>query len=93
MREKQQEEKSGGQGPCARCVFRAAGAYLVFLPFPRLAPLRQAQGKLWAAFLRRFAAGSEELCSTAPPKFQFSRTHLKPRPFKTKSKGEFFSKL
>ncbi len=28
---------------------------------PRLAPLRQAQGKLWAAFLRRFAASNEEL--------------------------------
>jgi len=25
---------------------------------PRLAPLRQAQGKQWAAFLRRFAAGT-----------------------------------
>jgi len=56
MREKQQEEKSGGQGLCASCVFRAAGAYLVFLPLPRLAPFRQAQGKLWTAFWRRFAA-------------------------------------
>jgi hypothetical protein len=44
---------------------------------PRLAP--------WAAFLRRFAARSEE---HAPPKFQFSRMHSKPRPLK-KSKEDF----
>jgi hypothetical protein len=27
-----------------------------FPSYPRLAPLRQAQGRLWAAFFRRYAA-------------------------------------
>jgi len=37
-------------------ICRPSGAYLLFHFYPRLAPLRQAQGKLWAVFLRRFAA-------------------------------------
>jgi hypothetical protein len=53
---------------------------------PLLAPLRQAQGKLWAAFLRRFAASNVELCSSASPKFQFSRTRLDAAPFQSKIK-------
>lgn len=31
-------------------------AHTYFALYPRLAPLRQAQGRLWAAFYRRFAA-------------------------------------
>src|SRR5579864_4174139 len=42
---------------------------------PRLTPLRQAQGRLWAAFLRRFAAENSHCDSTATLKFEFSRTH------------------
>jgi hypothetical protein len=38
-------------------LFRPFGAGFLFCCTPRLAPLRQAQGKLWAAFYRRFAAG------------------------------------
>jgi deazaflavin-dependent oxidoreductase (nitroreductase family) len=34
------------------------GWFLFLLAYPRLAPLRQAQGRLWAAFCRRFAAGA-----------------------------------
>jgi len=39
--------------------FSVAPPGLVLLPrlFPRLAPLRQAQGRLWAAFFRRSATG------------------------------------
>src|SRR5436190_20539681 len=36
--------------------FRPCGALSHPAGLPRLAPLRQAQGKLWAAFLRRFSA-------------------------------------
>ena len=46
--------------------FRPYGALSIFAPHPRLVPLRQAQGKLWAAFFRCFAAecNSEILIST-----------------------------
>ncbi len=41
-----------------RIFFRPFRADLLFTFCPRLAPLRQAQGRLWAAFLRRSAAGA-----------------------------------
>lgn len=43
--------------------FRPSGARLYFTLYPRLAPLRQAQGKLWAAFFRRFAAAAHSKIS------------------------------
>ena len=46
-----------------------AGACLFPHLSPRLAPLRQAQGKLGAALLRRFAASNVELCSHPSLKF------------------------
>src|SRR5216683_2227786 len=51
--------------------FRPSGGSLLFnVCFPRLTPLRPAQGKLWAAFLRRSAAflarfSCSFLCSAA----------------------------
>jgi hypothetical protein len=55
-----------------------APAKLVTFPLqPGLAPQ--------AAFLRCSAAWNQKLCSTASLKSWFSRTHLKPRPFKAKS--------
>src|ERR1700677_4158604 len=42
------------------CSFAPPGLVILFTSSPGLAPLRQAQGKLWAAFLRRFAAGSKD---------------------------------
>lgn len=36
--------------------FRPAGAGSLFVSHPRLTPLRQAQGRLWTVFFRRFAA-------------------------------------
>jgi hypothetical protein len=36
--------------------FRPSGARSLSASYPGLAPLRQAQGRLWAAFFRRFAA-------------------------------------
>jgi hypothetical protein len=45
---------SGGFGLTSLQPLR--GLLLLPLPNPRLAPLRQAQGRLWAAFWRRFAA-------------------------------------
>ena len=57
-----------GRGSCCVKYFaiqREVGVWLFFRPagglfsahfYPRPTPLRQAQGKLWAAFLRRFAA-------------------------------------
>src|ERR1019366_6192660 len=49
------------------------GSFILALAHPRLTPLRQAQGKLWAAFLRRFAAKGPELYFTASSKVYFSR--------------------
>src|SRR5260370_26761244 len=46
-----------------------------------------------AAFLRCSAAWNQQLCSTVSLKSWFSRTHLKPRPFKARWKDRFFSKL
>ena len=40
-----------------RLSLRPFGACSFPFTYPQLAPLRQAQGKLWAAFFRRFAAG------------------------------------
>src|ERR1700674_3145591 len=37
-----------------------SGLVALWLLVPRLAPLRQAQGKLWAAFFRRVAACTEK---------------------------------
>ena len=42
-----------------------AGLGSSFSAGPRLAPLRQAQGGLWAAFCRRFAAGVGRFSSLA----------------------------
>src|ERR1039458_4387803 len=74
------EPESGSPGfwegypPVVRLLFRPAGAPLILaLAHPRLTPLRQAQGKLWAAFLRRFAAKGPELYFTASSKVYFSR--------------------
>jgi hypothetical protein len=43
---------------CESYSFAPLGLAQPLLAHPRLAPLRQAQGKLWAAFFRCFAAGS-----------------------------------
>jgi len=46
--------------PLLRSFFRPFGALALGSLYPRLTPLRQAQGKLWAVFFlffRRFAAG------------------------------------
>src|SRR5579864_7252945 len=44
--------------------FRPAGLRVFSRSYPRLAPLRQAQGKLWAAFCRRFAANTDLAVNT-----------------------------
>jgi chromate transporter len=46
----------GMMGKIGPGIFRAFGAGLIFPIFPRLAPLRHAQVRLWAAVLRSFGA-------------------------------------
>jgi hypothetical protein len=48
-------DQAAGLKPC-RYSFAPLGLAHVPVTYPRLAPLRQAQGRLWAACLRRFAA-------------------------------------
>ena len=54
-----QTDLSSRYGSTERNLFRPAGAFPSMTTHPRLAPLRQAQGGLWAAFLRRCAAGAD----------------------------------
>src|ERR1700722_12280554 len=46
-----------GADATRRVSFARPGLVVFHLVHPRLAPLRQAQDRLWAAFCRRFAAG------------------------------------
>jgi len=48
-------------------MFSFAPVWGCFCPVydPRLAPLPRAQGKPWAAFCRRFAAGDGSNCTSA----------------------------
>jgi len=52
---------------CVRTFFRPFGL-IPFPLLPRLTPLRQTQGKLWAAFCRRFAAEIRWFRPTSSPK-------------------------
>ena len=51
-----------GWRACVKTLFRPFGACSQFFAAdPRLTPLRQAQGKLWAVFFRRYAASHNVL--------------------------------
>jgi hypothetical protein len=54
----------GGTGFGESHSFAPFGAFLFSTALPRLAPLRQAQGRQWAVFFRRFAATSEKRISS-----------------------------
>ena len=48
-------------GLCRRVSSAPPGLINLAASLPRLAPLRQAQGRLWAAFFRRFAAAASQI--------------------------------